>query len=658
MTSTPLPIRTACTYDCPDACGLLVEAGPEGPVVRGDPEHPITRGTVCARIKRHTARLRSAERLTSPRRRTPGGWEDLGWDAALDLLSRELSAALRDHGAPSVVALRGGGSLGISKELISHFWHSLGPVTTVQGGLCGEAGEAAQREDFGDAASHDYTDLARSSAVVLWGKNPVATGRHLVPFLKDARERGAPIVLVEPRHTESARLADRVIRVAPGGDGFLALAVLHALYRQDALPAEAIARTENFGELEALLRGPGPRRHHCELRAGVSPGDVDALAALYRDHRPVATWVGWGLQRRVHGGRNLRWIDALCLLSGQVGVPGGGVSFTSWRRRGLRTEGLSRPTGRSIAAPTLARDLCRLEDPPARFLYIAAANPVTQSPDSRALARVLRALPFVVVADAFFTDTAEAADLVLPTTLMLEEDDVVASYQHHHVAVARRAVAPPEGARSDLWILRELGRRLGRPDDQLLEDPNRALGRLTAAWFADAGAAAASPPTSAEGPRRNPFQRDIPFTPEEGFPTPSGKARLVTDPPRPLRELAGYPLTFLTPSTRSWQTSQLPELEQARAAGAGELPLCTVHPDAALAAGLAEGDPARIVSPLGSLAVRLTLDGRVHPEACVVYRGGWLRHGRGVNVLVEAVATDLGEGAALYDQRVRLEPLA
>ena len=219
-------VRTACTYDCPDACGLLAAVEGDRLVVRGDPEHPITRGTVCARGRRHPARLRDRERLTRPRRRTPGGWEDIRWDDALDLAAAKLGAALDEHGAPSVVYVRGGGSLGLSKELVSHFFHSLGPVTTVQGGVCGEAGEAAQKLDFGDAASHDYTDLAHSAAVVLWGKNPVATGRHLVPFLREARDRGAPLWLVEPRHTETAKLADRVIRVAPGGDGFLALAVL------------------------------------------------------------------------------------------------------------------------------------------------------------------------------------------------------------------------------------------------------------------------------------------------------------------------------------------------------------------------------------------------------------------------------------------------
>lgn len=553
-------------------------------------------------------------------------------------MAERLAAVLETEGPAAVVALRGGGSLGLSKELICHFWNSLGPVTTVRGGLCGEAGEAAQCADFGDAAGHDYTDLANSAAVVLWGKNPVATGRHLVPFIKDARQRGAPIYLVETRPTESERLADRVIRVTPGGDGFLALGVLHVLYHARALRRDMLERTENWAAFEAMLRGTAPALAQCVERAGVARADIEALAALYADYRPVATWVGWGLQRRRLGGRNLRYIDALGLLSGNVGVKGGGVNFTSRRRRGLRVEGLASASGRSLSAPNLARGLCALDDPPARFVYIAAANPVTQHPDSRSLRRVLRSLPFVVVADAFFTDTAEAADLVLPTTLMLEEEDVVGSYQHHYVARAHKVVEPPPEARGDLWILRELGRRLGRPEDPLLSSPQEAVSRLVEAWFPDSDRPYA----------RNPAHVEIPFS--GVFPTPSGKARLVDVPPRPVGEEAGFPLVFLTPSSRGWQTSQIPEAEQSAPAS------CMVHPEAAAAAGVADGDVARVVSSLGQLRVTVRVHADVHPQACVVPRGGWIRHGRGVNALVQAAATDLGEGAALYDQRVRLEP--
>ena len=667
-------IRTACTYDCPDACGLLVDTSGEELVIRGDPEHPITRGAVCYRVRRHARRLSAPDRLTSPRLRTPSGWRDVCWDEALDLVAGQLAEALAASGASSVVLIDGGGSLGLSKELIRHFFCSLGPVTTLSGGLCGEAGEAAQLEDFGEAACHDYTDLAHAGAVVLWGKNPVETGMHLVPFLREAKERGATVILVEPRHSESARLADRIITVAPGGDGLLALAVLRLLSDRGQLDPAVAARAENHQEFWAMLTAAGMEAAALAHGAGAALDEVEALADLYARSSPTATLVGWGLQRHAAGGFNLRCIDALGLLSGNVGRPGSGVNYTSWRRRGLDGGLLCQGSGRTISAPYLGRDLAALCDPCARFVYVAGANPVTQCPDSAAVAGALRGAGFTVVADAFFTDTAEAADLVLPVALMLEEDDVVGSYQHHHVARAQRVVAPPEGAREDPWILRELGRRMGLPQDPLLADPGQTMARLTAPWG-----------LGAEGWALNPAQAPVPFAGD--FPTPSGKARLMTDLTRLLKELniehpaetesrdgsnaespltkrlapgnrvesaakaesiAAYPLIFISTSSRRWQASQLPEQDQCGPVD------CTVHPDAAAAAGVEDGDLAGLESSLGSMKVRVRVEQRMHPNACVVHRGGWLRHGRCVNALVQARATDLGQGAAFYHQRVRL----
>lgn len=643
---------TACTYECPDACGLVAEVdGGDGGVelrLRGDPDHPITRGFLCQRIRRHVSRLRHAERLQAPLRRRGEAFEPIGWDEALDLAAARLREALDRWGPASVVYLMGGGALGLSKALIEHFFSSLGPVTAPRGGSCGEAGEAAQQLDFGDAACHDYTDLEHSAAVVLWGKNPSATGVHLVPFLVAARRRGAPVVLVEARPSESAGLADHVVRVAPSGDGFLALAVLRRLLDRGALDLAAAERAENWEEFARWLASPSRSVERCAERAGATLEAVELLAGLYGGPGPVATWVGWGLQRRASGGRNLRCIDALGLLTGQVGRRGGGVNFTSTRRRGLDLSGLAQhesaaPAGRGLDVARFGPGLAALDAPPARFLYVAAANPVTQLADSLATRAAMRRVGFAVVADAFFTDTAEAADLVLPVALMLEEDDVVGSYQHHHVAVARRVVEPPAGVRTDPWILAELGRRLGRPDDLLLADPAAALARMAAPWFSGRE----RPPDRA----RNPFQPEVPFTRAAGFPTASGKARLITEEPATVPEHGreSYPLVLMTPSCRRWQTSQRFEEEQA-----GRRAVCEVHPAAAAALELADGAVARLESPVGSLEIEVRLEPRLGVDECVVRRGGWVRQGQGVNVLVECRATDVGGGTGFYDQRVRL----
>jgi len=638
-------MRTACTYDCPDACSLLAAVTETGELeLAGDPGHPITRGFLCPRIKRHGARLQSPRRLRAPLRRDGGGnLREVSWDEALDAAASALSEAVLAHGSESIVLVGGGGSLGVGKKLIAPALSSLGPLTTLRGGACGEAGEAAQVVDFGAARSHDYLDLAHSKAIVLFGKNPVATGVHLVPQLTAARKRSVEVVLIEPRSTESDGQATRRIRIRAGADGLLALGVLRLLWSRGRLAQGAIARSDGFDRVEELLGSSELEPERCARACGVEPEDLEWLARLYSEHRPVATWIGWGLQRRGAGGHSVRCIDALALLTGQVGVSGGGVSFTSKRSRGLDLAGLSRPAGRMISTAHFGRELAALEGPPAQVAYVACANPVTQLPESRATAEALRKVPTTIVVDAFLTDTAETADLVLPVALMLEEDDIVGSYQHHHVAVVHKILEAPPQVKTDTWILAELLRRIGKGDEPVLADPRATLEAMAVPWFPGVQS-----PFDGE-PGRNPTQVEIPYA--ESFDTPTGKARLVDTLPRLASAPPGFPLSLLTTSSRAWQTSQLPEENQAGPAR------CHVHPEAVAALGLGDGDRARLSSPIGTMDVEVRLDEGIQPELCVVHRGGWVRHGRGVNVLIEARETDLGDGVAFYDQWVRIDRL-
>ena len=256
--------------------------------------------------------------------------------------------------------------------------------------------------------------------------------------------------------------------------------------------------------------------------------------------------------------------------------------------------------------------------------------------DSKGVAAALEGVDFTVVADAFLTDTAACADLILPVTLMFEEDvDVVGSFGHHHVARVQKAVEPPPGAREDVWIVRQLNRRLNRPEDPLLADPGAAVEKMCRHWFEG----------SSDRWLRNPAQDPVPFT--QAFRTSLGKMNLVTELPDTVPVLNGYPLVFMTPKTRRYQHSQIRPGEQAGP------PRCRVHPDAPGVPGMLDGARARVVSPIGCLDVLVQLESGLRRDVCVVIQGR-----RGVNALVAAQSTDVGDCTAFYDQRVRIEPCA
>jgi len=635
-------LRTACTRDCPDACQILATVE-DGKVVRlrGDPDHPITRGFLCYRTDHFLERQYSSERLTRPLVRRGGALEPASWDEALDLVAAKLGEARDRHGPASIFHYQSGGSLGMLKQLNRRFFELLGPVTHKRGDICSGAGDAAQHADMGVEDAHDLADLEHSRAIVLWGKNVAETGVHLIPHLRAARARGAQVIQIDPvHHAQTLKLCDRYYPVRPGGDGFLALAIARVLLDEGWADPSAASWCDHLDELTALVR-----RRSVEAwaaRADLPPASAREIAAVIGGSRPAAMFVGWGLGRRLHGSATVRLLDALGALTGNLGVPGGGVSYYFSRRRGFDTSFIRRQENqgaRTLLEPLLGEELLRA-DPPVRVAVIDNGNPVSQLPDSRTVARALAAIDFLVVLDPFLTDTAELAHVVLPTSTMLEEHDVLGAYGHHHIQLARPVVPPPPGVRSDLEIYQALADRLGIGEG-MRGSPEAWIDRLLAPM---AGAGVTREALAERGLRKPEAPRVL----FEGrrFPTATGRFQLIADfPDEPAALDPGYPLHLLSISTYRRQSSQISAEEQQ---GPPEI---TLHPDAA--PGRREGDLARLVSPLGEVTARLRFDPAQRVDVVIYHKGRWAKFG-GPNALIRARATDAGGGAAYYDQGVRI----
>lgn len=638
-------VRTACTRDCPDACQILATVEGDKVVrLRGDPDHPITRGFLCYRTDHFLERQYAVERLTQPllRRARGGALEPASWDEALDLVAARLAEARDRHGPASIFHYQSGGSLGMMKQLNRRFFEVLGPVTLKQGDICSGAGDAAQLADMGWENAHDLADLEHSRAILLWGKNVAETGVHLIPHLRAARARGVPVIQIDPvHHAQTLKLCDRAYSVRPGGDGFLALAIARVLLDEGWADPAAASYCDHLDAFEVLVR----RRSVEEwaARADLPPASVREIAEVLGRVRPVALFVGWGLARRLHGSATVRLIDALGAMTGNLGVPGGGVSYSFGRRDGFDTSFIQRPENqgaRALLEPLLGEELLRA-DPPVRVVVIDNGNPVSQLPDSKTVARALASVDFLVVLDPFLTDTAELADVVLPTTTMLEEHDVLGAYGHHYVQLARPVVPPPPGVLSDLEIYQALAERLGF-GAAMRGSPEAWIDRL----LAPMAGAGVTREALAQGALRKPGVPRVLF---EGrrFPTATGRFQLTTEfPDEPVALESGYPLHLLSISTSRHQSSQIP------AAAQQEPPVITLHPDAA--PGRRDGDLARLVSPLGEVTARIHFDPAQRRDVVIYHKGRWAKFG-GPNSLIRARATDVGGGAAYYDQGVRVE---
>jgi anaerobic selenocysteine-containing dehydrogenase len=648
----PTPVRvetrkTTCNRDCPDVCSIVATIE-DGRVVRlaGDPDHPVTRGFLCWRTNHFLPVQYAPERLTTPLLRGADGvHRPISWDAALELAAERLGAIRRESGPAAIFHYRSGGSLGMLKMLSDWFFELFGPVTIKRGDICSGAGEAAQETDFGACDSHDLFDLVNARNILLWGKNVFVSSPHAIPVLNDARARGARIALVDPVHHRTAELCEQYWQPRPGGDFALAMAVARVLLARGVVAshseAEGGIRCDNLPEFTALAESRAVEAWCAD--ADVPVAAAEDLAARLSDG-PTAILVGWGMGRRGNGGAIVRALDALAALSGNLGVRGGGVSFY-FRRRGAFDTSFIRGQAvapRTICEPLFGRDLLEARDPPVRAVWITAGNPVAMLPESETTAEALRTREFVVVVDSFLTDTARLAHLVLPTTTLLEADDLVGSYGHHHLGVARPVVAPPDGVRSDLEIIQALATRVGLGD---------ALAGTAREWKSRliSGAAAArgvSVEAMEAGVVKNPLAAEVLFS-DGRVPTPTGRVNLLTEAPREAVRPPEFPLALLSLSTDRAQSSQW----SARLDGPA---VCTVHPDVAAAAGLADGALGRLQSTIGELQVRIRCDARQRRDVALVPKGGHLRDGRAANALIRARTTDLGEGGALYDEGVRL----
>jgi anaerobic selenocysteine-containing dehydrogenase len=631
---------TACTYDCPDACSLILDQTPAGGRrLLGNPDSPFTRGVMCAKTRGHIRRLRSASRILKPQIRTRSGWEAIGWDAALELCAEKIQRFRREP--TSILHIHSDGAKGVLKQAVNLFFSRLGS-SRIKGSLCDAAGYIAGVEDFGSRENNDIEDLENAAVIVNWGKDFSRSSIHTAAVVHRARSRGARVLAISPGGDGNGPFCDAHIRIRPGTDRFLAAAVIRRLMEEGRVPPEVIRHTRQPERFRELIQSRSTAE--CLAACEVSLSDAEILFHAYATAKPLATFIGAGLQRYRYGGENVRFINALALLSGNVGLSGAGVYFHLHSYRNLDLGWIKGPGHRGRRAfhiATIGCDILSAQDPPVKMIWVNGTNVVNQAPDAVETARAFGRVEFKVVVDAFMNDTAQRADLILPCALMLEQEDIIGSFLHEYVQYASPVMAPPPEVRTDLWIVSELGRRLDPP--VAMPDAEQCL-----------RAALNSPHVEAtlEELKAKRFVRSkrprVAYAGQR-FAHPDGKYRfpagLHAESPPPI----AYPLRLLTLVRRSTMHSQmLPE-------DAAPLPEVRVAPDCPMLKDLDPSQPVSLVSPLGRLPVSVRLLPGLHPGVVVYRRGDWMSFGGGANQLIASGVTDLGGGAPFYDQYVRLE---
>ena len=645
-------VRTVCPLDCWDACGMLAHVQ-DGRVTKleGDPDHPIARGALCSRTYRYPARVDSPERILEPMRRVGGSFVQTSWDDALLEIVSRLDALRRERRTLSLLHVQSSGSMGVLKRLSSRFFKLLGGVTVAEGDFCLGAGKTALERQLGDYRPHAWDDCAKSRVILLWGRDPLISGPHRMQFLKEARERGASVISINPLSIARPPIVSETFRLRPGTDGWLAAGMAKVLIDEGLCASGFIEKHgEGFERFRELLSDLSLARV-AEI-TGLGQDEVRRLAFLYAEADPASILFGTGGIRYRNGLESAIWVTALPALMGYYGREGGGLSYSLRHMRDTDCERWespaphdgAEPVSRAVSAGAWHHELDRL-DPPIEMLWVNGANPAAMLPDSEAMTRALAHIPFKVVVDFHWTDTARQADLVLPHPSFLEESGLVTSWGHAWVAWQARAIEPRGSSRSDLEIFQALAERLGF-GEEMSGSPEvwsrRLMGdRLKEKDWKEL--------LHGRGHVKNTRHEAVPYS-NQRFPREGGRYLFpdaALDPNALPQRDEAHPFLLLTPKNRTRHLSQtLPADEPDRLRG-------TMAEDVARAVGRSSGC-FRLASRHGAIEVELELDPDLQAGLIVVPAGGSVQKRTAVNLLTGPECAEDGVTAAYFDCPVAL----
>ncbi len=563
-------------------------------------------------------------------------FREASWEEALDLAASGFKKIIKEKGK---YALAGFGSAKGSNEE-AYLFQKL--VRTGFGTnnvdhctrLCHASSVVALLEGVGSGAvSNPIADVQYAEVIVVIGANPIVNHPVAASFIKNAVKKGAKLVLMDPRRTELARLATHHLAFKPDTDVAMLNAMLNVIITEGLADEEFIRnRTENYEALKANVLDYTP-----ELMAPICGIDAETLrqvARLYATSKGSIILWGMGVSQHVHGTDNARCLIALSMVTGQVGRRGTGL-------HPLRGQNNVQGASDVGLIPMSFPDYVRVDNPEAHAkfealwkteldskpgltvveiidaacegkitgMYIEGENPAMSDPDANHARAGLAALDHLVVQDIFMTETAYLADVILPASTHAEKLGTFTNTDRL-VQIGRPALTPPGDARQDLWIIQELGKRLGLPwnyagPEDVFNEMRQAMPSIAGiTWQRLENEGGVTYPCEQEG---DPGQEVI-F--EDQFPRPNGRAKLVPADIIPAAERpdSEYPMVLITGRMlEHWHTGSM--TRRASVLDAIEpAPTISIHPLDLEAVGAKAGDILTVESRRGEISLIARVD--------------------------------------------------
>ena len=647
-------VRTTCPY-CGVGCGILASVDRQGAAtIAGDPAHPANFGRLCSKGSALGETLALDQRLLHPMlRQADASLARADWDAALAKVADGLRT-IRDRDGPDAIAFYLSGQLltedyYVANKLMKGFLGSANVDTNSR--LCMASSVAGHRRAFGaDIVPGIYRDLDEADLIVLVGSNAAWCHPILHQRMMAAKkERGARLVVIDPRRTATAETADLFLPIAPGSDAALFCGLLAQLADLGALDTRYIAQyTAGFEDALARSRAIASDVAATARATGLDPSDITRFFDLFRQNERVVTCYSQGVNQSAQGTDKVNAIINVHLATGRIGRPGmGPFSLTGQPNAmgGREVGGLANQLAAHMSftaadidrvrrfwnAPRMATGEGRkavdmfaaIERGTIKALWVMATNPAVSLPRAGAFRAALNKLELFVVSETTrHNDTVESgAHVLLPAAAWGEKDGTVTNSERR-VSRQRAFLPLPGEAQPDWWIVSEVARRLGfapafayrtpaeifREHAALSAFENDGQRDFDLGGLADVSDAdydmldSVMWPVSANAQRREPR-----FFANGGFFTSDRRGRFIAPEFPRLRAATSeaFPLRLNTGRLRDqWHTMTRTGRSPRLSAHSPE-PQVDIHPDDAAAAGLEDGGFARLTTRHGSAVLRV-----------------------------------------------------
>ena len=483
--------RSATCPLCEALCGVLVEVdGRRIREVRGDPDDPFSRGYICPKAAALADLHDDPDRIRTPLVRAGAEWREASWDEALERAAAGLDRVRRRHGRDAV-ALYYGNPVAHNLGLLTHglaFRRAFGTRNVYSASSTDQLPQMlAALRMFGHLGLIPVPDVDRTDFFLIMGANPVVSNGSLMSApdmrrrLGGIRQRGGRVVVVDPRRTQTAAVADEHLAIRPGADALLLAGMLHVIATEGWMRLGRLAgRVKRLDALTAFVRDLPPER--VAGRIGIAPEAIRRLAAAFAHARRAACYGRVGLCTQRYGTLAAWLLQALNLVTGRLDEVGGvllptpavdGVgifgrlgwrgTFDRWRSTARRLPEFSG----ELPVAGLADEIEHAGPGSVRALITVAGNPVLSAPNGRRLDRALGSLEHVVAIDPYLNETTRHAHVLLPPAPPLARPHyplALGSFAVRNVAKYADAVVPRTGEQRHDWeILVELGGRALAP---------------------------------------------------------------------------------------------------------------------------------------------------------------------------------------------------